>query len=867
MRFLHPGYLALGLVVLWLWQTGRARGIPARLRCVVGILLVLGIGGLQIYGGRAPLSVMFVLDSSDSMAGRSSSALSRVNRLAAGAARGDRAGLVVFGAQPALERRLEAPLAVPRIASQIVGSGTDISAALRLARAALPRDGYRRIVLVSDGRESTGHASAEAALTAADGIALDVAVPDAGARASAEKPTLVTHVSAPPAARVGEPYSITAGIEGPSGTNVEILLTRDADSTVRRRIVIPQSGLATAVFTDQRKFSGVYQYRVSVRGAGAGGARDEFAEAAPELGAVVAVSGAAQVLYVSATDSGLAAVLRANGFSVAHVRPSLLPRVPNGLAGYDAVVLDDVPATALDTAQASAIARHVREQGAGLLVLGGPRSLDAASVAEGPLGPLLPIDLRPRSGQRAPAMAIVLVFDKSGSMADPVAGVPKIELARQAVGKVFGVVPATDAVGVIAFDGSPIPIAQLSNGHDPAAVADRLRALEPGGATAIAPAVSMAGEWLRAPSAAPFSKRHVLLISDGRSTPSDAARLEAAVRGRGFELSVVALGADSDRGFLGRLASASGGRAYFPEDLRDLPLIVAREAARVSGGRAVEEPFVLRSVAHPVLNGIDRDRLPRMGGYVVSASKPTAETILRSHLGDPILSGWRAGLGKVVVFTADLRGSWSAELRRWNQASLLWVQAVRWLARATDDGVLDATFTEDNGSMQVAIDAQEADGRLLNLLDARAQLRTPSGRQTELALRSSAPGQYTVTIPLTEPGAHVVSIAARDPETHVEHRVMRGFYWAAAAERPRGVDRNALAALAAAGHGRVLDGTRSPFTDARPSDYRDVWPWLTGLALLLFVGDIVFRRTNASMLATLFSRRRRRTRHTDRNAA
>lgn len=865
MRFLHPEYLALGVLVLWFWRAGRARGLSVRVRCVVGILLVLSLSGLQIYGGSAPLAVVFVLDSSDSMADRSNGALSRVNELAAGAARGDRAGLVVFGAQPALERRFDSPLSVRQIASQITGSRTDISTALRLAGSVLPREGYRRIVLVSDGRETVGHAVGEAALAAADGIAVDVAVPEAAA--SPEKPPFVTHVSAPAMVRVGEPFFVAAGIEGSAGSQVDVLLSREAEPAVRRRVVIPGSGSTNVTFSDQRQYTGAYPYRVSVRRVDGGAGGDDFSEAAADVGAVVAVSGASKVLYVSPLNGALTSMFRANGFEVTDVRPSSVPRSVDALSGYDAVVLDDVPATALETAQASAVARHVQEQGAGLLVLGGPESLDAASLAEGPLGPVLPVDLRRRSGQRAPAMAMVLIFDKSGSMADVVAGVPKIELARQAVAKVFGVVPAADAVGVIAFDSSPIPIAELSSGHDPALVAERLRTLEPGGATAIAPAVQMAGDWLRAPVAATFSKRHVLLVSDGRSTPADAARLEAAVRGRGFELSVVALGADSDRAFLGRLAAATGGRAYFPEDLRALPLIVAREAARVAGGRIVEQPFVVRTAPHPVLTGIDRDRMPRMGGYVVSASKPAAETILRSHLDDPILSGWRAGLGKVAVFTADLRSPWSAQLRTWNQSSVLWVQSLRWLARTADDGVLDVRFAEADGSMRVTIDAEDTDGRLLNRLDGHAQVRTPSGMQMELALTSSAPGQYTMAIPLTEPGPHVVSIAARDPDTQVEHRILRGFYWSADAERPRGVDRDALARIAASGRGRVLEGSQSPFTAARPAEYFDVWQWLTGAALLIFVGDVLFRRTDLAMLLAPLLRRRRTAPRIDRNAA
>jgi Mg-chelatase subunit ChlD len=52
-------------------------------------------------------------------------------------------------------------------------------------------------------------------------------------------------------------------------------------------------------------------------------------------------------------------------------------------------------------------------------------------------------------------MGLVVAFDKSGSMADLVSGVAKIELARQAVRKVLDAVRPTDPIGVVAFDAAP----------------------------------------------------------------------------------------------------------------------------------------------------------------------------------------------------------------------------------------------------------------------------------------------------------------------------------------------------------------------------------------------------------------------------
>ncbi len=768
------------------------------IRGAVVALLALSMAGLEIRGGEEPMSVMFLLDRSDSMAGASS--FDRLNTSAIGARAGDRAGVIVFGANAVLERRLAAARPIGEIASDVGGSATNIEAALRLARASLAGDGTRRIVLISDGRETTGSARAEAARAASDGISIDVV--DSEGSAPATRRPRIARVSAPASVRAGEPFLVLAEVDGPQRARVEVSLDRDGEPAIVREAVIPESGRAAVAFDDQHRTTGLHVYRAVARTVG----EDDVIPDERAVGAVVSVAGTVNVLYVCESSGVLSPTLAANDFRVTHVRPAAVPGTAHAMAAYDAIVLDDVPPSSLDAAQATAIARHVEQRGGGLLVLGSERSLETGELTEGPLGPLLPVDLRPRSGRRSPALALVLLFDKSGSMADSVGGVPKIEIARQAVAKVLGVLPATDALGVIAFDAAPVAIVPLLPGHDARAMSARLRSVEAGGATRIAPAMQLAHDWLQGSTAA-FAKRHVLLVSDGRTTAGDVARLEALLGASGFELSVVALGPESDRRLLTRLAGLTGGRAYFPADLSQLPLILAREASRVAGGRLVEERFAIRTSAHPAAAGLERYGVPQLRGYVVSASKPTAETILTSHLDDPILAAWRFGLGRAAVFTADLRGSWSAGMRSWNGFAPLWVQSMRWLSRASDSDGLRVGFEPAGNEMQVVVEAEDSGGGFLNSLSASVHTGTPADETLESTLKNVAPGRYMSSIPLKEPGAYAVTIAARDRQGTSEERLVRGFYWSADAEQlNQGTDVTALKLLADATGGTGTQG-------------------------------------------------------------
>ena len=194
----------------------------------------------------------------------------------------------------------------------------------------------------------------------------------------------------------------------------------------------------------------------------------------------VAVDGEPRLLSISDAAAPLVAPA---GDRIESAPPDRLPRTAAALAPFDVIVLDDVDASRLDLAQRRALAQHV-DQGGGLFVLGSARSLLPLDDAD-PFDAALPIDLRPRRGGRAPGLALVVVFDKSGSMDDRIDGAPRIEFARQAAQRVLASLPTTDAIGVIAFDAAAVDVAELRAGHDAAALAERLGAVRPSGSTAV----------------------------------------------------------------------------------------------------------------------------------------------------------------------------------------------------------------------------------------------------------------------------------------------------------------------------------------------------------------------------------------------
>jgi Mg-chelatase subunit ChlD len=744
----------------------------------------------------------------------------------------DRLGLVSFGADAAVEwRPFEAAQpGVATLQATISDSGTNIGAAIRLSRALLTHDGSRRILLVSDGRGSVAGVEREALHAAAAGIPIDVVPPSLD---GIPVPLEVTRVNAPSSVAVRQPFVVSVEVSGAPGARGHVIVYRDDQAIARAEVAVAADGTAGLSLTERQDTPRTCTYRARLEAAAA----DE--SAAGSAGAVVLVQGVPAVLYVADSARSLGPALDAAGFRVVPVSPDRVPATAEALSAFAGVVLDDVAAERLPAGAAEALAGHVEDAGAGLLVLGSARTLTLDGYPATPLGRVLPIDLRPRTGQRAAPVELVLLFDKSGSMSETVAGVSKIEVARQAVSEAARLMPSTDAIGVLAFDSKVEIVSPIGVSRDEGALRAALARVRPGGSTSISPALETALQLLRAQGRPREARRHVVLISDGRTSDDDAARALALARAGGVQISAVAIGSNADRSLLEELARSTGGRAYFPDRLGDLPRVVAREATQSSAGGVVQERFVPHGSPHPTLTGIEAAALPRLNGYVVSTAKSSATAILSSHLEDPILCAWRAGLGRVAVFTADLGSSWSADLRSWPANGRMWAQTVRWLSRADTDGPLGVRIRDADDGPELVVDAEAPDGSRLRFDTVQAIVRPPTGEEHDLTLEPTASGQYTAPVPVSAPGPYVVAVTASDQQTMTERRVVRAVYWSADREtQRRGADVPFLSRIASLTGGRLLGEGESPFDGPRAAGLTDVSRWLAVAALAMFLLNV-----------------------------
>jgi len=154
---------------------GGAAGRATSARVFAVALALLAPLAPPLHSPGADRSVVFVIDRSRSVGARGMDEASSFVREANDQRGATVTGLVTFGARADLTRPVgagfdgfEEDLAVENV------RGSELAGAIRLAAAALPEGGQRRVVILSDGRATSGDPLDEVRRAAEDGIVVDV---------------------------------------------------------------------------------------------------------------------------------------------------------------------------------------------------------------------------------------------------------------------------------------------------------------------------------------------------------------------------------------------------------------------------------------------------------------------------------------------------------------------------------------------------------------------------------------------------------------------------------------------------------------------------------------------------------------------
>jgi Ca-activated chloride channel homolog len=453
----------------------------------------------------------------------------------------------------------------------------------------------------------------------------------------------------------------------------------------------------------------------------------------------------------------------------------------------------------------------------------------------------------------------LIVLDRSGSMTAQVAGQTKMSLANQGAALALNVLSSRDYFGVFAVDTRTHVIAPLARHGAKEPIAQKILAVTAGGG-GIYIYTSLA-ESMQALREINARIKHVILFSDaadaeekrageqpdGTQGSGTALELVSAMVSLKITTSVVALGAEQDKDtlFLRQLAERGQGRFYLTSDATTLPQIFSTETMKVTQSSMIEEPTQpVPLLRHALTTGIDWAQSPLLLGYNSTKPKPTAEVLLATERGEPLLATWRYGLGQTAAFTSDAKARWAGEWVTWPGYGKFWAQFVRGLLRKSGPAAFDVVRRESGDRLELQVDAVSPEGGFRNQLPITIAARTPDDGIQNVTATQDAPGNYRATIRLPEEGTTVINISSPDlPEGGLALAHTRSYPREFLATDP---NETLLREIAAAGRGRYSPASAEIFEGPASATLRprDVTNWLLIAALVLMPVDIYLRRRN-----------------------
>ncbi|XXF77200.1 VWA domain-containing protein [Myxococcaceae bacterium GXIMD 01537] len=838
MSFSLPQALVLLLPLgLFLWKRGARPGPPMWLRWT---LLVLGVGALadpEWLLANAGSDVVVVVDRSRSMPADTARVASElVGLLEDGRRPGDRVGVISFGREPRVEWPLAGSGRFGGFNRAVDAEASDLSAALDAAGSLIPAGRTGRVLVVSDGRATGADARGAARRLAARGLAVDFR------HLARQEPPLdvaVVSLDVPASVSVREPFQFSAVVHATGPVTGQVRLERNGRLLVKGSFdFVPGNNLLP--FRDLVEAPGLVSYRLNVEAPGDGVTENDVGQA------VLRVDGPPRVMLLTRQPQGtLTKALAATGLQLDVRAPFQLSL--DALDGVGAVVLENVDANALGEPGLNALATYVEKAGGGLVMTGGRSSFGEGGYRRSPVEPLLPVSLEMREEQRRAAVAMSVLMDCSCSMGATVQdGRTKMEVAAEGVVAALTLLNPRDEASVHMVDTRAHEIFSLSPVSEGLPLSDVARGFSGGGGIYVGEALRVGkGEILKSEKAT----RHVLLFSDASDSeePDDYERTLAELKRQNVTVSVIGLGkdTDSDAELLRRVAARGGGRVYFAEDALSLPRIFSQETLTVARATFVDEPASIEAAPDlPLLGPLPQQGLPQLGGYNLTYLRPRASVGLRT-LDDnaaPILALWPHGAGRAVVFTGEVDGTYTGELREWSGLRATLEGMVRWvMAGSAPTGDVLARSERRGGLLRVSLDFPP--GEVLPSAAPTLVLLPGSGEGAPVELPMRWEDEDRMVAEYTLPGS-----GTWHPVVRLGSRVLRAppvaLPYAPEFEpgsTKEGLD--TLRAVAAVGGGMERLSMARLFEDSPASDGRvALAPFLVAFMVALLLAEVFVRR-------------------------
>ncbi len=855
---------------------GRARKITvAVLRTLILVLVVAGLARVRLWrqADESRLCVLALVDVSESMPrDKTLEVAKEIADLSKSADDDHQYGLLVFAgrcrvcippaskpiteesARTQLQAALDAKTGSKEF-EELERSETRYDQALELAASVFPSGIGRRIVLWTDGNETDGSGLALASRLKQSGIDLNARTVEAKDR---PLDVLVAALDVPTQIRTQVAFDAKVALKSTRDAKGKVMLYRNGFLTGTKEVTLT-AGATDVVFRQSISESGQYVYRAVFESKEAQNKEND------EAFAYLTATGAPRILVIGVYElesTRLITALRSAKSYVEYRDAYGSPQTLLELFGYDAVVLNNVPAAKLSENQMRMLRDYVRDFGGGLVVVGGIHSLTAGGYAGTPIEDVLPVTCS-TEGLPAPSMSVALVVDASRSLTTQHTpdGKPfdAPAFVRSITNAVADKLSNNDFFGVIVTGNekfAPHWPVRMQKVYDRERIhADIDREFATNAAFGMRSndylAMRRAAEELAQQDT---RRKHIVVLSDGFfDSGYSYPRLTAKLNADHYQVSTIPVGPESDFGTLEDMARWGGGLCLQADGSNGIVDGLKSLFSEAQGEALAEDPFRPRKLLDSdLIENVDINSAPMLFGYVRTKLKTGASNILAVPPEyDPLLASMECGEGRAVVFTSDVKDKWSVLWsREWGRNfETFWSGVILGAAKRAQDAKLVPHLKVSGQSINASVDLLDPKEKFISgknvhgeifYLGEQGYLYTRSNME-RMELTPSGPGSYTGSHRINRKGLYAVKFRGPNRGQVVATGVVvsnfREYLTLSA-------DRKFLTELCDAGGGKVdADvATLASTTGKSRETLTDLGHWAILAACLLFVADVTARR-------------------------
>lgn len=633
-------------------------------------------------------------------------------------------------------------------------SSTNIQNALSYSKDLFSEDSIKRIVLVSDGKETDSSAIETIEELIQDSITIDAVY----LNDNISDDIAITGVDYTDHCFLNKAQQAKVSIYSKTETKARLQLTSSGEEKYNEEVNLAK-GLSVFSLDLPSDKTGTFQYDVSV--SSLTGADDKYTEN-NKRSFQQDFTDEMNVLLLAGSQADLEAIQAMNLYSDkttidSYYKTSEFPYLLEDLMKYDEIILSDVNVSELNYSDefVNNLNTAVKYYGKSLLTYGATYA-NANSDYIKTYNDMLPVQYESNEPK-----ALVLLIDVSNSMDGD-----KIKQAKAGAIACLDLLGDNDYIGVVTFSDETKVVVPLTSTKNKTSISNSISNIRATGSTTMKPGLVKCEDMLKDSD---FEFKNVICLSDGLpyDNEKDLQTQVYKMASKNISVSFINIANPDGSKLLQKLASYGNGTYYYASSASSIVRTLQSSVSDEIANQTIEEDTAIQinQKDDATLSGVDTTSLPSIGGYNYCRMKSLATTVLTvqyqkeqsysSIMTIPLYAYWDFGKGRVSSFTSSLSGGWTSSLRNKDSGKKFFQNATNEsLPERKTYNNMDFTYTTKGKTTDVILTSNDGD----KTADVRLKVTGPNQSSSDYNMVFDGTS-YIVTIDTPVTGEYICQLS------------------------------------------------------------------------------------------------------------